>query len=195
MFARVSLISIVGVSLLGSAGCSKAPTTTASSNGTAAAAASSSAAGGFSFASDPCEAVFNAMVAQAKQPYVAAITTTKPSGSPTQSETRVVAGKSYFQVDGKWHSVAQTTDQMVADLTSVHKSATGTCKVSGDEAVGGKSATVFDAHIVNQGSASDNRLWVSKDTGLPLKSEAHLEGGEIVAQVFEYDNVTAPIGG
>jgi hypothetical protein len=194
MFGKASLSAFVTASLLAAVGCTKPPPTGASSEG-ATTTASSSAAAGFTFATDPCEAVFNAMIAQAKQPYVAAITTTKPGGSPTQSETRVVGGKSYFQVDGKWHSVAQTPDQMVADLTSVHKSATGTCKVSGNETVGGKPATIFDAHIVNQGSASDNRLWIAKDTGLPLKSEAHPEGGEAVVQVFNYDNVAAPPSG
>ena len=69
-----------------------------------------------------------------------------------------------------------------------------TCKASGNEPVGGEPAAVFDAHLVNQNSPSDNRLWVSTKIGLPLRSQAHVEGGEVVDQTFSYQGVTAPAG-
>ncbi|HEY5290447.1 MAG TPA: hypothetical protein VIJ59_10495 [Caulobacteraceae bacterium] len=193
MFYKRAASAFVMTLALSVSACSKAPTAATGGAETANAATAPSSSG-FTLASDPCQALFDAMIAQAKRPYAAMITTTGPGSSRKQSETRIVDGKSYFQVDGAWHSAPQTVDQMVNDLTQVHKTATQTCKASGDEAVGGKPAGIYDAHIVNQGSASDNRLWISKETGLPLKSEAHLEGGSVVDQVFNYDNVTAPAG-
>jgi len=73
------------------------------------------------------------------------------------------------------------------------KAAKQTCEAAGDEAVNGKPAAVYTAHIENQGEVSDNKLWVSKDTGLPLKTEARMQEGTIT-QTFSYDGVVAPAG-
>ncbi|HEX4505225.1 MAG TPA: hypothetical protein VH722_05800 [Alphaproteobacteria bacterium] len=142
---------------------------------------------------DPCDAIFNAMVAQVKVPF-AVQATQAPNNGPAQTmENRFVGGKSYFFVQGQWRSEPVTPDQMIADLTEEKQSAKQTCAVAGDEAVGGQPAMVYTAHIENQGEVSDNKLWVSKATGLPVKSEARMREGTIT-QIFHYDGVTAPAG-
>jgi outer membrane lipoprotein-sorting protein len=82
---------------------------------------------------------------------------------------------------------------MIADLTEEKNSVKQTCSVGGDEPVNGQPATVYEAHIDNQGEKSDNKLWVSKATGLPVKSEARMREGTIT-QTFRYDGVEAPAG-
>jgi hypothetical protein len=41
---------------------------------------------------------------------------------------------------------------------------------------------------------SDNRVWISKRTRVPLKSEAHLDSGQIGLTTYRYDNVHPPAG-
>ena len=144
-------------------------------------------------AADPCDAIFNAMVAQVKVPFAVQATQTPNNGPAQTMENRFVGGKSYFFVQGQWHSEPVTPDQMIADLTEEKQSAKQTCAAGGDEAIGGQPAAVFTAHIENQGEVSDNKLWVSKATGLPLKSEARMREGTIT-QTFRYDGITAPAG-
>jgi hypothetical protein len=144
-------------------------------------------------AADPCDAIFNAMVAQVKVPFVVQATQTPTKGPAQKMETRIVGGKSYFFVQGAWHSEPVTPDEMIADLTEEKNLVKQTCSIAGDEPVDGKPATVYEAHIDNQGEKSDNKLWVSKTTGLPVKSEARMREGTI-AQTFRYDGVEAPAG-
>jgi hypothetical protein len=144
-------------------------------------------------AADPCDAIFNAMVAQVKVPFAVQATQTPVNGPAQNMETRIVGGKSYFFVQGQWHSEPLTPDQMIADLTEEKNAVKQTCNVAGDEPVAGQPATVYTAHIENQGQVSDNKLWVSKATGLPVKSEARMREG-IITQTFRYDGVEAPAG-
>jgi hypothetical protein len=144
-------------------------------------------------AADPCDAIFNAMVAQVKVPFAVQATQTPVNGPAQKMETRIVGGKSYFFVQGQWHAEPVTPDQMIADLTEEKNSVKQTCSAAADEPVDGKPAAVYEAHIDNQGERSDNRLWVSKATGLPVKSEARMREGTIT-QTFRYDGVEAPAG-
>ena len=144
-------------------------------------------------AADPCDAIFNAMVAQVKVPFAVEAVQAPRSGPAQKMENRIVGGKSYFFVQGQWHSEPVSPDQMIADLTEEKKSARQTCTAAGDEAVNGKPAAVYTAHIDNQGEVSDNKIWVAKDTGLPLKTEARMQEGTIT-QTFRYDGVEAPAG-
>ena len=155
-------------------------------------AAASVSAGAYA-AADPCDVIFNAMVAQVKVPFAVEAVQTPRNGPAQKMENRIIGGKSYFFVQGAWHSEPVSTDQMIADLTEEKKSAKQTCSVAGDESVNGKPATVYTAHIDNQGEISDNKLWVSKDTGLPLKTEARMQEGTIT-QTFRYDGVQVPAG-
>lgn len=152
------------------------------------------AAAAVTFASDPCEAMFDAMIAQAKVPFASDMTSSGGAGSPLKSESRSVGGKSYYQVDGAWHFLPMTINQMVADLIQARKTAQQTCTLAGEEKVNGEPVKIFAAHLVNQGGASDNKLWVSERSGLPLRAESHSEEGTTVLQTFRYENIEAPNG-
>jgi hypothetical protein len=144
-------------------------------------------------ATDPCDVIFNAMIAQVKVPFAVQATQAPKNGPAQKMETRFVGGKSYFFVQGAWHSEPVTPDQMVADLTEARKSAKQTCTMAGDETVDGTPTTVYEAHLDSDGEKSDNKLWVSKATGLPVKSEARMQEGTIT-QTFRYDGIQAPAG-
>lgn len=52
-------------------------------------------------------------------------------------------------------------------------------------------------HTDASGKRSDARLWISEKTGLPLKSEIRIDGGNEIAIVtddFRYDHIEAPAG-
>jgi hypothetical protein len=173
--------------LAGVTGCSKAPAGNA-----AGASASTAPLAGFSFASDPCQVVLDSMMASLKHDHAAVMTMAQPSGAPNHSELRQVGGKTYIQVGGAWSVSQMTVDQEVAAINENKKTSTETCKSAGDDVVAGQPVTEFDAHVVNQGSVSDNRVWISKATGLPMKTEIHIDGGAVDTETITYDGVTAP---
>ena len=63
-----------------------------------------------------------------------------------------------------------------------------------DETVNGESVGVFTLRYKTPHSESNNRLWISKATGLPVKTEAVLTGGMTISITFRYDNVRLPAG-
>jgi hypothetical protein len=190
---RQSVISVLALaSLIGVGACSKPP----AAGGAAAPGAEAAAtapAGGFSFDPDPCKAVLDAKLAQARAPAYAVTFTHAQPGQPTKpGESRRLNGVSYYLVNGAWVSKAQTADELVQELKDVSKDAKMNCKTTGDEAVGGQPATLYDAKIDNDGSTSESQMWISKTTGLPLKSHTQIDDGQVLDQTYTYDGVTAP---
>lgn len=49
-------------------------------------------------------------------------------------------------------------------------------------------------HDKTERSESDNRLWISKAAGLPLKIDMRFQSGITVSSAFRYDNVELPSG-
>lgn len=41
-------------------------------------------------------------------------------------------------------------------------------------------------------SVSDNKIWIAKNSGLPVKTVSTLEGNTVVTQMNTYTGVTAP---
>lgn len=181
----VSLLS--AAALIGAAGCSKSGGGNATN-----AAPGGPAAAGFAFAADPCQAVFDSTLAVLKHDHAVDMTLPAAKGAGKQSQLVQVGGKTYIQVDGVWTVSKMTVDDEVAMINENKKTAATTCKAAGDDTVDGQPVAVYDTHIVNEGSASDNRLWISKLTGLPLKIETHLADGGVGVQHMRYAGVTAP---
>ena len=182
----ISIVSLAA--LVGAAGCSKSGG--GATNG--APGASGPAAGGFAFAADPCQVVFDSTLAVLKHDHAVDMTLPAATGAGKQSQLIQVGGKTYIQVDGAWTVSKMSVDDEVAMINANKKTAATTCKASGDDTVDGQPVAVYDTHIVNEGSTSDNRLWISKLTGLPLKIETHLADGGVGAQHMRYGGVTAP---
>ena len=71
------------------------------------------------------------------------------------------------------------------------------CKALADEAVAGQPAAVYEEH--NPELGIDTKIWISKSTHLPLKSEITNKAGgaamtSFTVSTYDYKNVRAPAG-
>jgi hypothetical protein len=181
----VSILALAA--LLGAAGCSKAP-----AGAGAAGAPAAPALPGINLGGDPCQTVFASLVAMTKHDHASDMTMTDGSNPPNQAQEVTVGGKSYLKVGGVWKVSPMTPDQEVEMMNENLKTSTQTCKAAGDDVVGGQPASVVEIHAVNKDVTSDNRVWLSKASGLPLKLESKMDGGMSTSQTVSYDNVSAP---
>jgi hypothetical protein len=163
---------------------------TASGSGPAPSAVAPSS---FAFASDPCQVVMTATLAVLQHDHSDQMTLPVDGSGPGQQAQMVqVAGKSYMQFQGVWRPSPQTVAEQIQTVSDESRTAQTTCKSSGADVIDGQPVAIYDAHVVNQGSTSDNRLWISVASGLPLKLVTHLDTGGVATQDIRYDNVTAP---
>lgn len=186
--AATALLSMI---LATGAGCTKHAPQTGADSGTK----TSSAAGGpsaVSLVGEPCVIVDKATVAVNTVDHASVITTAMGGGAPRTGETRVVGGKSYVEVNGDWQVSKTSPAENAAMMAEERKSAKETCQALGDETVAGVSTAVFSAHVENDGSVSDNKIWIAKDSGLPVKTVSTLEGNTVVTQMNTYSGVIAP---
>ena len=143
-------------------------------------------------AADNCAPAYDAMVAQAKQPHVASIMITHPGLPTVSSELIVTGGHIYMQRGGSWTSMPQPVAATLARLDEARKNGASTCHQSADETLDGQAVAVYAVHLVSKDRVNDDRLWISKSSGLPLKTKSHLQSGTSVLQTLKYDNVQAP---
>ena len=71
------------------------------------------------------------------------------------------------------------------------------CQALPDEAVAGQPAAVYEEH--NPDLGIDTKLWISKSTHLPLKSEITNKAAgsamtSVTVSTYDYKNVRAPTG-
>jgi hypothetical protein len=142
---------------------------------------------------DDCSTLMAATRAGAMKPYSTTITMTM-GGKPPQTSHAVMTGdKMYVQVSGVWHAVAMGTKELLKTIDDNAKTAKMTCVHKGEGDVNGQPASIWTAHVVNQGLTSDNTVWIGR-SGLPLKTESHLGGGDVVVGVIDYAHFAAPAG-
>jgi hypothetical protein len=196
---RVSSTNFAGIAsiaiLLLASGCSKPGSTSAASadnTSTSSTATTSAPAAAVSLSGDPCAVVNKATDSVNTVDHSTAITTVVAGGAPQSGEARLVGGKSYVQVAGKWHVSPTSAADTAAMLAEVRKSAKQTCQAVGEESLDGVPTAVFTAHVENDGSVSDNKMWVAKGTGLPVKTVSTVEGRTVITQINRYDGVSAP---
>jgi hypothetical protein len=142
-------------------------------------------------ASDPCQVMLNAMIAQLKQSFAASTLLIDGKGPDKHSEARLVGGKFYVQTDGKWRVTTLTRDLVVDALTASWNTAKA-CKADGPGAVDGEPAAIFEAKVADRGGESFRKLWISNASALPLEAETHFADGTAMVQTYSYSNVTAP---
>lgn len=142
---------------------------------------------------DDCATVMTAMVNQASRAYSATMTLTDQTGTHT-SKIVFTGSTIYTQVDGQWHSMPMSSKDMIDQIHDAAKTAKTSCHQAGSEAVNGQPTTIYAAHVDNQDSVSDNRIWVSKTNGLALKSEVVIKDGPHMMTVFDYAKVVPPAG-
>jgi len=143
---------------------------------------------------DDCSVLFDALVGTFQRPFAGTMNTSFPGKPANTSEIILVANKMYIKIKDTWQVSPQSAAEMVDLMKEMQKTAVETCKKDADEAVDGELATVYEAHIVNRGHTSDNKVWVLKRSGNVVKSEVHMAEGGTILQTYRYDNIQAPAG-
>jgi outer membrane lipoprotein-sorting protein len=147
----------------------------------------------FAASADDCGTAWNAMRTGIQKHYTSTITITHKDGKPQTSHVVMMGDKMYVEVRGAWHTVPMSSTEMLADMDQKRKTTKAVCHRVGDETVGGQPATIYAVHSENEGHVSDNKIWVSKALGLPIKSESHM-GDMVVVSTNDYSNVRVPAG-
>jgi hypothetical protein len=148
-----------------------------------------------------CQALFDASDKLYTAPYHLYSTQTSKgieNGKPMSSETISAGGKRYILMNGAW-SVSPISIEVEKEMGQRNrKSARNlSCRYLRDEPVNGESAAVYSTHSETEQGKNDNKVWVSKGTGLILRQETDLDlgAGRPKAHVsvrYEYENVQAP---
>ena len=122
-----------------------------------------------------CKPLFDAMIKAATTPNHATSTMSNP---PMVTETITVGGAIYLRVNGAWKKSPMTPQGMVQQQQDNIKNTKSTCQPLPDDRVDGTPAAVYSLHTETPDvGASDSKVWISKATGLPLRSEGDVGGG------------------
>ncbi|HEY4985464.1 MAG TPA: hypothetical protein VII39_02490 [Bradyrhizobium sp.] len=140
-----------------------------------------------------CSALMAATRAGATKPYSSTIVMTHPGKPPETSHAVMTGDKMYVQVEGVWHAVRMGTKELLQTIDDNAKTAKMTCVHKGEGEVNGQPATIWSAHVVNQGMTSENTVWIGR-SGLPLKTESDLGDGLTVVSVLDYAHYAVPAG-
>ena len=145
--------------------------------------------------SPACKPLFDAMLKAAITPNHATATMSNPS---TVSETITVGGAIYLKAAGAWKKSPMTPQAMVQqEQDNIKNAKSNTCQRLADDRVDGTLTAVYTLHSETPDvGASDAKVWISKATGLPLRSEGDVGGGPDkmhISTKYDYANITAPI--
>ena len=97
-----------------------------------------------------------------------------------------------MEMNGRWVLSKLTMSDMANEMRSEIATAKMTCHRLGEETVDGQATTIYSNHVDNRGNVSDNTLWISNATGLPIKTEVKLQNGMQIVTVFDYSRAQAP---
>ena len=148
--------------------------------------------GGSAHADPNCDAILKAMTKQYNTPYMLNMTMNTPFG-PRTSRSIHIGDKLYLNLQGHWQVVAFDPRQEAETMRKRAASVKQTCSTKRDEKLNGEPVTVHVAHVDNKGAISENTLWVSKTTGLPLKTQISFHGASMVT-TLDYKHVKPPLG-
>jgi hypothetical protein len=137
---------------------------------------------------DDCSPISAAMIATAKTPHTATLTRVK-DGKPVTGKIIQTKDDKFVEVDGKWHSMGDPPGD-TSSIEAALKKAKITCRKLGTEQVEGQTTTVYTAHVENEGTVSDDKLWLGSN-GLPVKVENLVEGRSY-STTFDYAHADAP---
>ena len=143
-------------------------------------------------AQDDCKLVLDAMTKVLDTPTHAYVTM-NITGQPQTGESIYAGGLIYAKYDGKW-SAGGTTQEMKQIAEKNRQTNKTTCRHLNDEPVNGEMTAVYSVHDVSPRSTSDSKTWISKATGLPLRSDIDMNGGKShISTRYEYGNVKPPM--
>ena len=120
-------------------------------------------------------------------------------GRPTVYEAIWTGTVEYVVVQGKWMKspIDIATAQKAAK--EARAKAKATCSHLRDEGVNGELAAVWRIHSVSEVGVTDTDIWISRGSGMPLKSDVHQDvGGALgkshIVSRYDYTNVRPPAG-
>ena len=153
-------------------------------------------------AADPlCKLVLDAMAKQITTPshLYATEVTARRGGKPRATESIYAGGAIYVQVQGQWKRSPMSIQGMQKQHEeNVRNAKSMTCRYLRDETVDGEAAAVYRSQAETQDAKSDSTLWISKRSGLPLRSESDMDlgGGDKMHLAIRYDyaGVRPPAG-
>jgi outer membrane lipoprotein-sorting protein len=141
---------------------------------------------------DDCDPVRAATLAGISRPYAATIRTPGGDGLPVVSHVVMTGEKMYVEVRRNWSSKNVTTKELVDKANKSAAASTLTCRPDGEEAIGGDPATIYSVDTESAGHVSHSRIWISRASGLPLKTENSVGGSDVMTSLFDYRNVEPP---
>jgi hypothetical protein len=119
-------------------------------------------------------------------------------GKPMSTESIYVGGAIYVRINGAWrHSALGVADVEKQQQKNEREAQELRCRYLRDETVNGEIAAVYSLHQLAAGATVDSSTWISKATGLPLRTEADMDvGGKLgkshQSTRYEYRGVAAP---
>ena len=148
------------------------------------------------FAQGDCNALRDASEKAAATPSHQFITETaqfRDGGHPASSEIITTSDHRYIRVDGIWKSRVYDAKKEGDRRKKMSASGESVCKYERDELVDNQAAAVYSEHTDELSAL----LWVSKSTGLPLKSEIDIDAGGTLGKShrtirFDYANIAVP---
>jgi hypothetical protein len=136
-----------------------------------------------------CEPVMAAQQKALRMPVRTIMTVTMPNGLKVPLVMITADGKIYEQQkDGSW----KVSEQPKKYIENSPKWADKDCTAEGSEAIGGDTADVFFHRESSFLSGSDQRFWISKVSGLIVKSWSNV-GGIQLESANDYINVVVPV--
>ncbi len=147
-----------------------------------------------------CKPVLDAMAKRLATPSHAYATEVGAHGGKPETKESIYAGGAiYIQYKGKWiRSPISIQEMRKQEEENVRNAKAMTCRYLRDETVNGEAASVYHSQAETAGGKSDATLWVSKRTGLPLRSENNIDTGDgdkmHMAIRYDYTDVRPPAG-
>lgn len=121
-------------------------------------------------------------------------------GKPQTTESVMIEGTFYVQYKGKWLKSPLTVAAMKQQEAENIKNSKSTCAFVRNETVNGESAALYSIHSVNDVATSDGQEWISKSSGLPLRTASSIDvGGGAMGKRrtitnYDYSHVQKPAG-
>jgi hypothetical protein len=163
-------------------------------------------AGPAAAAPDPaCKPVIDAMEKGFGTPshlYTTRETVTGANTTNSSSESIYADGGTWILVHGQWRKSPVNINALRTHQTQQMQNGF-TCHHLRDEAVGGDMTAVYGTHQQSSDSGPiDTTVWISKASGLPVKTEADIDISGTMARAgkvhqttrYEYTNVHSPAG-
>ena len=145
-------------------------------------------------AADDCAEVRAATLAGVSRPYAATIRVAYFDDLPTTSHVVMTGDRMYVEVRRVWNDTPLTTKELIDKVNNTTLKDQLVCQRSGEESIDGAVTTVYAVENQTPARAGHSRIWISKENGLPLKTEVHMRGGDVTTSVFDYTHVQVPAG-